>query len=229
MTGSAALAEPPPEGATLDQLKAAPAAFAGHRIEVSGQLDECWNFSCHLCPAEATPADPQWDRCLAIDFDRFRGGEGNRGADMDSAFRYADVTVTARFDPACLTGVCADGAPVLLDARVERVTRRRTSNDGLMQRPDPLVPVNSKATEPLADLIRPRPIEHVARPVQLFGTSTDPTASKDAVVCISWARPGEPPVWPTTFEGAVLARSTEDPWRCWTARKEPRGWVLEPR
>jgi hypothetical protein len=221
-------AQPGADAVTLDRLKANPHAFARHTVKVTGQLDECWNFSCHLCPLEATPARPQWERCLAISFDRYRGGENNRGTDMDGAFRYADVAVVARFDPARLTGVCTDRASVLLGARVERVVRRRMSNDGLMRRPDPLVPVASAAAEPIADLIRPREPESVDQTIQVFGTSTDPSASKNAVVCIAWPRGGEPVIWPSSFEAAVTERSTEDRYRCWTAKNGQRGWALEP-
>jgi hypothetical protein len=221
-------AVPAPHRVSLDELKAEPQRYAGQVVDLSGQLDECWNYSCHLCPLEATPAKPQWERCLAIDFDRFRGGDGNRGADMDGAFRYADVSLTARFDPTCLEEICTDRASVLLDARVERVDRRRPSNEGLMRRPDPLLLIAAADAEPIARLIRSPATEERVRPVRIFATRSDPLASHEAVACMSWSRGNAPIAWPSSFEGAIPERSTEDRYKCWIARKSGGGWALEP-
>ena len=102
---------PAVEDVTLDALRAHPGLYAGRIVRLAGQVDQCWNMECALCPLEASPADPQRARCLALDFDRLPGGVGNRGVDMDGAFRYADVVVQARFDPACLKGACLFPAP----------------------------------------------------------------------------------------------------------------------
>lgn len=218
-----------PVNVTLDQLKADPQAFAGRMVELSGQLDECWSFTCHLCPAEATAAQPMWERCLAISFDRFAGPGGGRGAgaEMDSAFRYADVTLVALFDPTCLAGLCTDRASVLRDARVQQVTRRRRSNDGLMHERDPLTPLGTAGAAPVAALVRSASPDGPVPPARVFAVSSDPLAKDEAVLCVS--RPGaDESTWPQTFRGAMSARSTEDQYRCWMARKTERGWSLEP-
>lgn len=219
----------PAERVTLDQLEADPQAFAGRTVELSGQMDECWSFTCHLCPLEASPAQPMWDRCLALSFERFAGPGGGRGAgrEMDSAFRYADVRLVARFDPSCLTGLCTDRASVLRDARVDAVTRRRRSNDGLMHEHDPLKPLGIAAAAPIERLVRSAMPQGSIQPVRAFAVSSDPGAREEAVVCAS--RPGaDSSMWPTTFRAALLARSTEDAYKCWIAQKAEHGWMLEP-
>src|SRR4051794_33432556 len=132
-----AAAAPPaaePVAASLDAIRAAPASFEGKWVRLRGQMNQCANFDCALCPEEATPADPQTERCLRLDWDRQRGSERERGADFDPVYRYATVDLVARFDGACLKGMCTDRAPVLLDARVLSVLRRRPSAEGLNAR-----------------------------------------------------------------------------------------------
>jgi hypothetical protein len=216
-----------PMRATLDQLRAHPNEFAGRFVELSGQVDECSSMSCHLCPMEATPAHPEWNRCLAIDFDRFRGGNRNWGADMDGAFRYADVRVVAKFDPTCLTAPCLDRASVLLGARVKQVMRRRSSNQGLIERREGLTAAPAALAAAVARLVRSGLPQEPLRPVQVFTMEADPLGRPNAIVCK--ARPGAPVEWPKTFEGAILFRSTEDRWQCWIAVKRPSGWALQVR
>lgn len=210
--------------ASLDQLRARPDRYRRSEVRVAGQVDQCWNFTCNLCPLEATPAAPQRQRCLAISFDRFRGGPDNQGADIDGAFRYADVVVTARLDPACLQSICTDRAPVLRDARVEQVTRRRRSSEGLIERPDPLVQIPDEAARPLLVLVS-QEIDP-SRPLRAFATARD--RERSAVVCRSGAAPGDAAQWPRSWQGAITSRSTEDRYRCWTARRGATGWVLDP-
>jgi hypothetical protein len=219
----------PVENVSLDQLKANPKVYGGKMVRVAGQLDECCNMSCRLCPAEATPASPQWQRCLALSFDRFRGGEGNFGADMDSVFRYADLVVVARFDPSCLDGVCTDRASVLKDARVEEVTKRRRSRDGLMHRADALLPAPANEAASVQALVRTQEGDEPPLRVRVFAVRADPRLQRSAVVCWATSKPKEPAQWPTSWQGALTARSTEDPYRCSTASKDRTGWVLEPR
>lgn len=225
-----AAVEAPPTFVTLDQLRSQPAGFREKRVTVAGQIDECWNMSCNLCPIEATPASPHWERCLAISFDKFRGGLHNVGADVDGAFRYADVVITARFDPTCLEGLCTDRGSVLLAARVEEVKRRRRSRDGLIKRPDPLIEASAEAARPLIALMRPQQGQSEPRQaVKVFATRSDPKLQRNAVVCRASSRPGTSVAWPTSWNAAIVAPSTEDRFGCSTAFKDQRGWVLEPR
>lgn len=218
-----------PAAATLDQLRSQPDSYRGRMVRVTGQLDECWNMGCGLCPIEATPRDPQRERCLAISFDRLRGGQRNYGFDADGAFRYADVVVTARFDPACLQGICTDRASVLLDAQVEEVTRRRRSSEGLIPRPDPLIPAPEGAARSVAELLRPRgATDDRNRSVRVFGTESDPSLRRSAVVCRGGRVGPDIFEWPTSYEGALSSRSTEDRYRCWSAWRDQKGWVLVP-
>lgn len=215
----------------LDELRTHPGEYDGRIVRTTGQIDECWNMSCHLCPVSATPADPQWERCLAIGFDRFRGGERNRGADMDSAFRYADVVVTARFDPSCLQrpgeediAVCTDRATVLRDARVEKVTHRRRSRDGLIRRPEPLLAAPEKAARQVLALV---PRDEPGAAYRVFATPDDPLLKQSAVLCRAEPIGDEAAEWPTSWQGALTAPSTEDRYHCRAARLNATGWVLD--
>jgi hypothetical protein len=161
---------------------------------------------------------------LAIDFDRMRGGQDDRGADMDSAFRYADLIVTARFDPECLEGICLDRATVLVDARVEQVTRRRRSNDGLIWEPEKLSLAPTSVARPVAQLVRDKGVQPINRPTAVFAPSSDPAASNSAVVCTWWGDGAAR--WPTSWQSAVSARSTEDRYRCWYAERHQGVWSL---
>lgn len=53
---------------SLDQLRTEPDRYAGQIVRVSGQMNECWGWTCRLCPEEASSARPMVDRCLAIEF-----------------------------------------------------------------------------------------------------------------------------------------------------------------
>ena len=114
---------PPAERVTIEQVRADPAAYAGRTLRLRGTMDECWNMSCNICP-EAAPATAGAvaDRCLAVSFRPLPGGGGRSAA--DAAARHATLTLQARFDPACLEGLCLDRGSVLLDAVVLQVHRR---------------------------------------------------------------------------------------------------------
>ena len=90
---------------TFDMLVATPSRFDGSTVRLSGQIDSCWNFSCAICPKEATPLTVDRSKCLAIEFER---GQPL----LSKPIRYSDVTVTARC-PEC-------GGPVEEDAPAEK-------------------------------------------------------------------------------------------------------------
>ncbi len=216
------------DNVSLDQLRGNPQVYSGKMVRVAGQLDQCRSMSCNLCPTEATPAAPLAERCLALSFHRFRGANGKAGADMDAAFRYADLVVVARFDPSCLEGVCTDRATVLHDARVEQVMKRRQSREGLIHRPDPLLPAPANEAAAVQALLQTTRNDVPPLPVRVFATRSDPRLQTGAVVCWATWSPDEPIEWPTSWQGALTARSTEDPYRCSTAAKAASRWVLEP-
>src|SRR4051812_36747846 len=53
-SNATAIAAPDPQSITLDQLRNAPRQFAGHAVRLRGQVDQCWNMGCLLCPLDAT-------------------------------------------------------------------------------------------------------------------------------------------------------------------------------
>lgn len=209
--------------ASIREIQARPEIYAGKRVRLHGQVDACYFAGCHLCPEDARAADLD-ARCLALEFDPLRGSSGDWGADLQPAFRYADVVLTATFDPSCLRNACTDNATVLRDGRVERVTKRRHSSDGINPGREPLLPAGGSAAEAVAAAAKQG--SGADHPIAIFATSSDPDLKERAVVCRSLLPPAEGIRWPRTWEAALLARGTEDLYRCWTARKQHGEWII---
>lgn len=223
---------PPAISATLDELRARPAELEGKRVRVAGQTTQCWNFSCSLCPTEAIPAEPRLERCLALDFDRMTGAGGDgSGFLFGTAYRFADVVLTAHFSSACLrAGSCLDNATVLGEAVVERVTKRLHSRDGLVEGgTEPLTLASPTVAAPLIATAHAamRNSEHEA--FRVFTKPDDPTMSASAIVCryTGYETPADN-AWPDTAEAAILWPSAIDQWRCWRAKRASGSWIIEP-
>ena len=102
---------------------------------IMGQVDSCSGSSCHLCPADMTRENLEWDQCLSLSFDGFSSSTrhvGDVSSLMDRAFRFATVVMEADYDPACARqGMCLDRASVIVNARVVQVLSRKTARNGL--------------------------------------------------------------------------------------------------
>jgi hypothetical protein len=228
---SVTAAAPAPEATTLDALRAEPARFAGKKVRLRGQFDQCYNFDCALCPEEATRAAPQANRCLALSFDRQAGSAIARGADFDPVYRYATVDLVARFDPTCLEGLCTDRASVLRDARVRRVILRRTSAEGLNSRRERnrLVEAPPAVTAAVIPLLHEDGEAGEGGPrYRAFVSRAPADAAHGAVLCRSSGRDSDPATWPADFVSAIFARSTEDRFRCYYVRQRGGKWLLQP-
>jgi hypothetical protein len=132
-------------GVTIAQLIAHPNDYAGKTVEVRGQVDNCLSLSCNLCPEDMTDASFDRDKCLGMSFTGFDDPDPQsalRASEMmEWMFRFATLTLTARFDPACLTGkdpddpqatvVCTDRASVLHNAVVNTVHSRKNGDTGI--------------------------------------------------------------------------------------------------
>jgi hypothetical protein len=217
--------------ASLDAIRAAPDAFDGQWARLRGQVDQCTHFSCALCPEEATPDDPQRHRCLALDFDRQRGNAGEKGADFDPLYRYGTVDLVARFNKGCLVEICTDRAPVLFDARILAVLKRRTSSEGLN---DPrggerMIDPPAEAAKPLAALLaRGMPSGPYGPLYRVFAHPRDPMIEKAAIVCRSSGKEGQMGTWPPDEHSAIFAPSTEDRFKCFFADRVNGRWVINP-
>jgi hypothetical protein len=228
---AAAPAASGPDTTTLDAIRAAPDAFEGKWVRLRGQIDQCFHFECAICPEEATPADPQTQRCLRLSWDRQRGSDREHGADFDPIYRYASVDLVARFEGGCLKGMCTDRASVLLDARVLAVLKRRPSAEGLNARRglERMVDAPEAAARPLIDLLsHGRPGGPSGPHYRVFADPSDPNLEKSAIVCRSSADPGDPGAWPVDQDAALFARSTEDWFKCFIAEKSAGQWFVHP-
>jgi hypothetical protein len=219
-----------PPLATLDAIRAAPDAYDGKWVRLRGQVDQCFRFSCALCPEEATPAHPERARCLAIGFDRQAGGADRFGFNFDPVYRYATVDLVARFDKACLAGPCSDRATLLRDARVLDVIGRRRSADGLRAGDrEPLADPPAAAAARLLDEIGyevPPPGTDHAR-YRVFAGAEDPAIERGAIVCRAFGRDDEPGTWPDDWTAALFAPSTEDRFKCHLLRKVRGHWSFQ--
>ena len=227
----AASAAASPLATTADSIRANPAAFDGKWVRLRGQIDQCTHFDCSICPEEATPADPEAERCLRLSWDRQRGSDQERGADFDPIYRYATVDLVARFDSACLKGLCTDRASVLRDSRVVAVLKRRTSAEGLVGRRhiNRMLDPPPTAAEPLIALIgRMRPTVPNGPYYRVFADPNDPTIERSAIVCRSSGDQAHSGAWPTDQTSAIFARSTEDRFKCFFAQKTDGQWFISP-
>ncbi len=227
----AASAAPAPISTTMDAIRADPARFDGQWVRLRGQIDQCTHFDCSICPEEATPSDPMAERCLRLSWDRQVGDPQERGADFDPIYRYATVDLVARFDSACLKGMCTDRASVLRDSRVAAVMKRRTSAEGLNSRRqvNRLLEAPAAAAAPLIALIRGKQETGPFGPVyRVFTGPDDPNIERSAIVCRSRGERGARGAWPADQGSALFARSTEDSFKCFFAEKSDGQWFIRP-
>jgi hypothetical protein len=163
-----------------------------------------------------TTANADQRQCLALEFRSLMPGTGFGEEEQEKIFRFASVTLTARFDPSCWKGPCLDRPTVLYGAVVESVQSRRSSGDGLWL----------GGVTPLRDAPQ---LESAALKAEALkaGFSANPAMKvfsvkgdlKTMVVCSSWGS------WPSSLEGAVEAPSTIDFYGCGEFRKVGASWV----
>ena len=132
---------------TIPTVLANPWAVAGKTLRLRGQVDQCSQFSCHLCPEDMAVASADSDQCLAMSFTDLSDSGLGTGF-VDTAYRFSVVTIEAAFDPSCLTQrpwppeatddgtvsivACTDRATALRNSRVVLLHRRLAANDGIV-------------------------------------------------------------------------------------------------
>jgi hypothetical protein len=106
-------------------------------IRVLGQVDNCFDFTCNLCPVSMTDREFSHDKCLGLSFEGFASGGRSVTSLMDRAFRFATVVLDAQYDPTCVPSpskefICTDKASVITHARVIEVRSRKSALDGIV-------------------------------------------------------------------------------------------------
>ena len=200
-------------------LRSNPSIYAGKVVRVAGKLDQCYAWECSLCPESMTSANADQRQCLALDFHNLMPGTGFGEEEQEKIFRFASVTLTARFDPSCWKGPCLDRPTVLYGAVVESVQHRRTSREGLWL---------GGAVTPLQEAAQPETAALRAEalkagfpdnpPMKVFNVHADPATR---VVC--WTSFMDS--WPNSLEGAVDAQSTMDFYSCNEFKNVGGSWV----
>lgn len=203
---------------TLAEVRSRPDHFSGKRLRLTGQLTECYQWECSLCPEGTSGETRNAEQCLPLSFRPLISGTGFGSDKQESVFRFSSVVLNARFDPACWKTPCLDRQTVLDDAIVEKVIKRRDGASGLwLGETHILAPLNGALAST---------IEAAAhRAGYPGGTRIRSFATKEPqsrlVVCWSPSifHENEPGAMPKTLENALYARSTLDFFKCNDVRK----------
>jgi hypothetical protein len=179
-------------------------------------------------------------RCLALEFKPLIPDTGFGGDAKEAVYRFASVTLVARFDPGCMREMCLDRQTVLLDAEVLAVTTRRKSRLGLwLGKQEPLTPMAGADADAIIAAARdagyPGPTPNADLPeAAAFDAETGPRLrafavpgnADGAVVC--WA-PGVmgSDIWPQSYQSAVIAPSVNDYYHCNVVRRIDGRWVVQ--
>lgn len=240
--GSAcAQTQPHPAPVAISELRKHPDKYSGQTVRISGKLTECWGWECSICPEAMTSETADAEQCLPLEFRPLMKGTGFGESAVEAVFRFASVTIDARFDPGCLHGGCTDRGTVLLDADVVATTQRRTSQSGLWlggrTRLGPLAdPVAAAVIAAAYDAGYPQGSSHREKDPAMAALTRqfDPQIKAFGIVghadiaIVCWASGGLPSfVWPDSLEGALYARSINDHYTCNEARTIKNRWVLQ--
>jgi len=227
--------EPEAIQTSIPQILQSPKAYANKIVRIDGQVDNCISLSCNICPTEMTNATFDTRKCLALEFEGFRDEGGAVGASelMDKAFRFAVVTLEARFLPACLGidgAVCTDRATVLFDARVLALHARKTNQDGIVSSYDFGQLVAPSASEQSAMQSEIELLEPYSKLERKYFLVTDPQARPDKVLaiglsCVCFEKTCEGK-WPTRFFGGF--DGVGNPYSCVLMEKHSVGWRVLP-
>jgi hypothetical protein len=230
-----------PVKVSISDLRHHPEKYDGKIIQLVGKLTECAHWECSLCPEEMTneSADPK--QCLPLGFRSLINDTGFGSDAQEAVFRFASVTIRAKFDPECLRRHCTDRGTVLRETEVVEVRKRRESKAGLWLGPQTkLVPVAKNEEERIIAAALnagyPRGTSHdeqdpafavVMRQydplIKAFGLHGE---ANEAIVCYAPSGSGTDP-WPVSIEGALYAPSTNDRYHCNSVRKLADQWILQ--
>lgn len=211
---------------TVEKVRSQPDAFSGKRVRLTGQLNECYQWECSLCPEAMTSKDRNADRCLALSFRPLVNGTGFGSDEQENVFRFSSVVITATFDPSCWKGGCLDRQTVLEDSTVVSVSKRRAGASGLwLSDTTKLVPIDGPEANQIREAAREAGYPKHP-PIKAFATTG---SEPKFVVC--WSSPAfgehDPGAWPLTLESALFARSTLDFFQCNEVREVDGQMVLQ--
>ena len=150
--------------------------------------------------------------------------------DGGARFRYSDLTFTATFDHTCWRkDTFCHSTVVLKDARLEQAGHPRLSRDGLVAERAMLVDPPADVAGPVIELGRVSTPEGNRQGTffRAFAFARDPLLKNEAVICAAHPVLGDPPIWPDTETGALLARSPSDRYQCWSSRKVDGRWLID--
>ena len=225
---------------TVAELQHDAKRLNGQTVTVRGQIDSCSSWYCEICPEDMREKDALY-ACLSVVFTRQDGNDDFWHAGLheeklyEKLYRFATVTLTARFDALCVyddkgnpvgDAICSDGPAALDDAHVLAVHARKTAQTGLAlgEKTRTLRP----ATSDEAAMMMPEyrlGVAHAAdmEPPSFFiavpEKSDPPGAAGLGCVCLADSCSGR---WPVRAIGDV--NGPGNPFFCWNMWKSPSGW-----
>jgi hypothetical protein len=242
-------AEVQPAQVTIGSLRSNWQRYEGMTVQVRGQVDNC-NERCALCPEDMTTETYNNNRCLSLEF----GPEISRGTLIDNqanmamhvAFRFATITVQARFNTQCLfdemgmqlsKSVCIfdNPTPNLRSSQVLQVHARKSARDGIAGYLfGPLTPATEEDRKAMTDEFNAVVWGDYATP-EMFTAALPVGIISDrrrgyvyvgdgmACVCLDDSCDGR---WPTRLFPGM--NSAGNPFHCWQMIKTANGWRVVP-
>jgi hypothetical protein len=226
----------------LDEILKNPKRYDGRIVRLRGQIDNCHTL-CGLCPEAMTANRYDASRCISIGFGT-EAWDGKltayrAGRAFADVYRFATVTIEARFSSACLaegnTGACIldSRPPNLREARVLAVHARKSARDGLAD--EVLAPVVNASPEEREAMLaalnnvvpgdRGLPEVFVADPPDniLAELGSDVADAGLGCVCLDGDCADR---WPARLFTGM--ESAGNPFRCWEMLKTDKGWRVIP-
>jgi hypothetical protein len=215
-----------PISATIAQVLKSPNMYDKKIVRLEGQIDNCFGFTCNLCPEEMTGASFDIKKCLGVSFYGFSGVDRL----MERAFRFAVVKLDARFDPSCLEDkvICLDRVSELFDARVVEVRSRHSASDGIVSWHDegnlvPATPIDEQGMKTELDAMGSPPDPALKSGMHYFILDDQTGRRKTGLACICREQTCEGR-WPTRLFWGF--NSIGNPFSCSLMEKFDAGWRI---
>ena len=213
-----------PMDVSIAELRGAPQRYDQKVVRLRGTLKaHPFNTFSSLCPEENTDDSP----CLGVAFDDYglSSPDALGAKAVAAAFRWATVTVTARFDAFCLraNSICLDYPTYLWDARVQAVHHRQSSAE--VQGPGALrlTPAEVADAAAMLDAYRHVSGRQVDAQPETAAFIAPELTDRGAVCAWRWGHRDGP--WPSSLI-AVNAPSAIDHFTCWSTQKVAGQWRI---
>ena len=231
---------------TIHELKTNWKRYDGRTVQLRGQIDQC-DFECFLCPEDIVGPKYDSNRYILMAFEHQHEAQGLApdrvaGRLMAHLYRFATVTMTAKFSSLCFVGedgnfvgdvFCTDGPANLDEAVVLEVHSRKSPELGLNHEDEgtlsPALPSEQDAM--LAEFKSvvwfgiPKMFSVELPELQAENKRRGDPYVVDGVgcICLKFDCEGR---WPTRLMDGMNA--VGNPFYCWKMQKKDSGWRVLP-